>query len=102
MELAFFFYLLSGSDEKGDDSTQCTPASEASTASTEASAASAEDAWSQGQQKALESALIQFPKGSTERWERIANKVPGKTKDLCIQRFKALAEMVKKKREAAE
>ena len=32
----------------------------------------AEDAWSQEQQKALESALSQFPKGSAERWDRIA------------------------------
>ena len=57
-----------------------------------------EDVWSQAQQKALESSLVQFPKGSTERWERIANKVPGKTKEQCIQRFKTLAEMVKKKK----
>ena len=57
------------------------------------------DNWSQSQQKALESAIKQFPKGTTERWERIANKVPGKTKDQCIQRFKTLAEMVKKKKE---
>ena len=59
-----------------------------------------EDPWSQAQQKALEAAIKQFPKGATERWERIANKVPGKTKDQCIQRFKTLAEMVKKKKEA--
>ena len=66
----------------------------------EASEALAEaDNWSQSQQKALESALVQFPKGTTERWERIANKVPSKTKEQCIQRFKTLAEMVKKKKE---
>ena len=59
-----------------------------------------EDPWSQAQQKALEGALVQFPKGSTERWERIANKVPEKTKEQCIKRFKTLAEMVKKKKEA--
>ena len=59
-----------------------------------------EDPWSQAQQKAFEAAIKQFPKGATERWERIANKVPGKTKDQCIQRFKTLAEMVKKKKEA--
>jgi len=57
-----------------------------------------EDVWSQAQQKALESSIKQFPKGTTERWERIANKVPGKTKEQCIHRFKALAEMVKKKK----
>ena len=61
--------------------------------------AEAKDNWSQSQQKALESAIKQFPKGTTERWERIANKVPSKTKEQCIQRFKTLAEMVKKKKE---
>ena len=29
-----------------------------------------QDHWSQQQQKALENALVQFPKGTTERWER--------------------------------
>ena len=62
----------------------------------------AADPWSQAQQKALEGAIKSFPKGTTERWERIANKVPGKTKDQCIQRFKTLAEMVKKKKENKE
>ena len=60
-----------------------------------------EDPWSQAQQKAFETAIKQFPKGATERWERIANKVPGKTKEQCIQRFKILAEMVKKKKAEA-
>ena len=60
------------------------------------------DPWSQSQQKAFEGAIKQFPKGTTERWERIANKVPGKTKEQCIQRFKTLAEMVKKKKENRE
>ena len=60
-----------------------------------------EDNWSQAQQKALEAALTQFPKGASERWERISSKVPGKSKEQCIQRFKYLAEMVKKKKEEA-
>lgn len=36
--------------------------------------------WTQLQQKALEKALVQFPKGSAERWERVAKLVPGKSK----------------------
>ena len=39
-----------------------------------------EAAWSQTQQKALETALAQFPKGTSERWERVAKAVPDKTK----------------------
>lgn len=36
--------------------------------------------WTQNQQKLLELALQQFPRGTTERWDRIAKVVPGKTK----------------------
>jgi len=37
--------------------------------------------WSQEQQRALEAALIKYPKGiSVDRWEKIANCVEGKTK----------------------
>lgn len=40
-----------------------------------------EASWNQVQQKALEAALIKYPKGSTQdRWEKIAKCVPGKTK----------------------
>nr|CAG4645043.1 EOG090X0BHG [Leptodora kindtii] len=55
--------------------------------------------WSQKQQKALEAALAQFPKGSLERWERIAKLVPEKTKEECMLRVKYLMEMVKKKKQ---
>merc|ERR1712130_815768 len=59
--------------------------------------------WSQEQQRSLELALTQFPKGSAERWDRIAGKVEGKSKEQCMARFKQLAEQVKKKKaEAAE
>lgn len=36
--------------------------------------------WSQEQQKSLEDALAKFPKGCTDRWDRIAEHVPEKTK----------------------
>jgi hypothetical protein len=42
--------------------------------------------WSQMQQEALEKALQKYTKGVDERWEKIANCVPGKTKarlELC-------------------
>ena len=55
--------------------------------------------WTQIQQKTFEQAIKSFPKGTDERWERIASKVGGKTKEDCIIRFKYLAEMVKKKKE---
>lgn len=55
--------------------------------------------WSQPEQKALEAALSSFPKGTEERWDRIASKVPGKTKEQCMSRFKALAAAVKEKKQ---
>lgn len=36
--------------------------------------------WSQQQQKALEEALAKFPKGCVDRWDRIGEYVPHKTK----------------------
>jgi len=61
-----------------------------------------EDHWSQEQQKCLETALSQYPKGTSERWDRIAGKVEGKTKEQCMLRFKFLAEQVKKKKAGIE
>ncbi|XP_060901529.1 dnaJ homolog subfamily C member 1 [Labrus mixtus] len=56
--------------------------------------------WTQNQQKLLELALQQFPRGTTERWDRIAKGVPGKTKEECMVRYKMLAELVQKRKQA--
>ncbi|XP_042370782.1 dnaJ homolog subfamily C member 1-like, partial [Plectropomus leopardus] len=56
--------------------------------------------WTQNQQKLLELALQQFPRGTTERWDRIAKIVPGKTKEDCMIRYKMLAELVQKKKQS--
>lgn len=41
---------------------------------------SADDVWTQNQQKLLELALQQYPRGTAERWDMIAKVVPGKSK----------------------
>lgn len=56
--------------------------------------------WTQNQQKLLELALQQFPRGTAERWDRIAKVVPGKSKEECMIRYKMLAELVQKKKQA--
>jgi DnaJ family protein C protein 1 len=61
-----------------------------------------QDGWNQQQQKALESALQQFPKGTSERWDRISAKVSGKSKEECMLRVRYLAEIVKKKKDCGE
>ncbi|XP_006002456.1 dnaJ homolog subfamily C member 1 [Latimeria chalumnae] len=55
--------------------------------------------WSQNQQKLLELALQQYPKGTPERWDKIAKCVPGKCKEECMARYKLLAELVQKRKQ---
>ncbi|KAJ2953016.1 hypothetical protein O0L34_g7398 [Tuta absoluta] len=59
--------------------------------------------WSQPQQAALESALAKYPKGgAADRWQKIAQAVPGKTKEECMARCRYLSEMVKKQKQQEE
>lgn len=52
--------------------------------------------WSQDQQKLLEVAIVKYPKTiAGDRWQKIANTVPGKTKDECLARYKYLVQKVK-------
>ncbi|XP_021007836.1 dnaJ homolog subfamily C member 1 [Mus caroli] len=60
----------------------------------------AEEAWTQSQQKLLELALQQYPKGAADRWDKIARCVPSKSKEDCIARYKLLVELVQKKKQA--
>ncbi|XP_066137048.1 dnaJ homolog subfamily C member 1 [Saccopteryx bilineata] len=59
-----------------------------------------EEPWTQNQQKLLELALQQYPKGSSDRWDKIAKCVPSKSKEDCITRYKLLVELVQKKKQA--
>lgn len=43
-------------------------------------AAGSDEMWNPTQQKALEKALKQNPKGTDQRWDKIARAVPDKTK----------------------
>ncbi|XP_066487294.1 dnaJ homolog subfamily C member 1 isoform X2 [Tiliqua scincoides] len=61
---------------------------------------SSEDLWTQNQQKLLELALQQYPKGTAERWDKIAKCVPGKSKEECMARYKLLVELIQKKKMA--
>lgn len=68
-----------------------------------AAAADQTEKWSQEQQKALEAAIQKYPKrGNEDRWIKIANSVPGKTKEECQVRYKYLVELVKKQKEERE
>lgn len=57
--------------------------------------------WSQDQQKLLELAIVKYPKNAAgDRWQKIANNVPGKTKEECLARYKHLVEIVKAQKAA--
>eukprot|EP00980_Cylindrotheca_fusiformis_P022864 scaffold9857_cov127-Cylindrotheca_fusiformis.AAC.10 len=59
-----------------------------------------EDVWTAEQDKALQSALVEFPASmdKNERWANIAKSIPGKTKKQCVQRFKAIRDALKSKK----
>ncbi|XP_004644820.1 dnaJ homolog subfamily C member 1 [Octodon degus] len=56
--------------------------------------------WTQGQQRLLELALQQYPRGAADRWDQIARCVPAKSKEDCIARYRLLVELVQKKKQA--
>ncbi|XP_031565944.1 dnaJ homolog subfamily C member 2-like [Actinia tenebrosa] len=61
-----------------------------------------EKPWSSNEQKLLEEALRKFPANTPERWDRIAESIPGRTKKECMKRYKELVEMIKAKKAAAQ
>merc|ERR1719507_1376632 len=56
--------------------------------------------WTPDEQKLLEQALKTFDSKTPERWERISEAVPGRSKKDCMKRYKELAEIVKAKKAA--
>lgn len=58
-----------------------------------------EVAWSQDKQKLLENAIVKYPKTTVgDRWQKIANSVPGRTKEECLARYKYLVQKVKEQK----
>jgi len=56
--------------------------------------------WTNEEQSALEIALRKFPSSlGTERWDKIAESIPTRTKKECVLRYKFLVSIVKKSKE---
>lgn len=62
------------------------------------SSSSEQDMWSAVQERALVQALKTFPKETSQRWERVATAVPGKTVNQCKKKIR-LAERELQKQE---
>ncbi|XP_075230509.1 dnaJ homolog subfamily C member 2 [Lycorma delicatula] len=56
--------------------------------------------WTAEEQQLLEQALKTYNSSTPERWDRIAECIPSRTKKECMKRYKELCEMVKAKKAA--
>ncbi|CAK8579341.1 unnamed protein product [Lathyrus sativus] len=61
---------------------------------------SEQEAWSAVQERALVQALKTFPKEASQRWERVAEAVPGKTVIQCKKKFALMKENFRNKKAA--
>ncbi|CAH2041963.1 unnamed protein product, partial [Iphiclides podalirius] len=57
--------------------------------------------WTKTEQELLEQAIKTFPVSTPERWDKIAECIPNRTKKDCMKRYKELVELVKAKKQAA-
>lgn len=58
--------------------------------------------WTTEEQKLLEQALKTYPANTPERWERISEAVPSRSKKDCMKRYKELVELIRAKKAAQD
>lgn len=65
-----------------------------------APAAANTTSWSRDEQALLEQAMKTYPVSTPDRWDRIAECIPNRSKKDCLRRVKELVDLVNAKREA--
>uniref|UniRef100_A0A6P7GR11 DnaJ homolog subfamily C member 2 n=1 Tax=Diabrotica virgifera virgifera TaxID=50390 RepID=A0A6P7GR11_DIAVI len=60
----------------------------------------AELPWTTGEQQLLEQALKTYPASTPERWDKISECIPNRSKKDCMKRYKDLVETIKAKKAA--
>lgn len=58
--------------------------------------------WTKEEQALLEQAIKTYPISTPDRWDRIAECIPNRTKKDCLRRVKELVELVNSKKEAQQ
>jgi DnaJ homolog subfamily C member 2 len=95
---------LSRSGNQNNASTANTPSGESSaTAATTPSndnSGSSADGWTAEEDQQLQAGLAKYPASmdKNERWTKIAEEVPGKSKKDCVERFKTIRDALKAKK----
>ncbi|KAL5216681.1 hypothetical protein ABZP36_008082 [Zizania latifolia] len=80
------------SSHTANEKSETTPVSNGTPSGTD------QDAWSEAQVLALVQALKAFPKDASQRWERVAAAVPGKTMVQCKKKVAAMRENFRSKK----
>lgn len=77
-------------------------AAAAAPASTATAAAVDKSTWSKDEQALLEQAMKTYPVSTPDRWDRIAECIPNRSKKDCLRRVKELVDRVNAKRDAQQ
>lgn len=93
---------LETNDKNTSNSTTTLSTSASTTTATPAAAAAATVPWTPEEQQLLEQALKTYPSNTAERWDRIAECIPNRTKKDCMRRYKELVDLIKAKKAAQQ
>ncbi|XP_023304808.2 dnaJ homolog subfamily C member 2 [Lucilia cuprina] len=83
-------------------SKSTTPGNANSMKSSKSSSAATAKTWTKEEQALLEQAIKTYPISTPDRWDRIAECIPNRTKKDCLRRVKELVELVNSKKEAQQ